>query len=120
MSDNAFTVRSPLGYDICCSGSTWNGYIVPGHRIMEKNIEAVKKALEDPVAIYPSKEWPKRDVYFGLSDIATYKRALYTKVVIDTPDEYNKEESVVSAWPQEDISGNIDEGEIKYVKPKPR
>lgn len=120
MADCAFTVQSPLGYTVQCSSSIWNEHIASGHSLMAKNVDAVTNAISDPVAVYQSDEWPKRDVYFGKSDIATYKQNLYTKVIVDTPDEYNEKGSVVSAWAQKDISGNIDEKGLKYAKFKSR
>lgn len=118
MSNNLCIVESPIGYKVCVSRNTWENHIITGHKTMENNLEAVIDTIKNPDAIFSSEEWPdKRHVYFSTSKSATYKN-LYTKVVVNTPDEYNEYGEVVSAWPQKDMSGGI-EG-IKYVKPKLR
>ena len=109
MTEKIFTIKSPLGYNIVCSDTTWSEHIQTSHAMMSENIEAVKDAVGNPMAVYQSAEWPNRDVYFGKSSQATYGNLLYTKVVVVTPDEYNEEGDVVSAWPQRNISGNIGE-----------
>ena len=118
MSGNSFTVQSPLGYTVVCSSEFWN-HIDDRHPIMKENEKALVNAISDPVAIYSSEKWPeKRDVYFGKTSQATYGEKMFTKVVIDKPDEYNKEGQVISAWPQKSISGNINERGLRYVKSK--
>ena len=118
MSERRFSAKSPLGHWIHCDKRSWN-HIIKGHPQMEENEEAIKKAISEPDQIYESAEWPKRDVYFGKSAEATYGERFYTKVVVDTPDEYNEFGSVVSAWNQKSISGNINTGGLKYDKTKP-
>ena len=120
MTKNVCVAKSPLGYNVCVTEDTWKDHITQGHKIMENNADAIMNAIEDPIAIYGSLEWPNRDVYFGKSEIATYKSSLYTKVIIETPDQYNEYGTVVSAWPQKNIDGNINEKELKHVKPKLR
>ncbi len=115
----SFKVKSPLGYTVSCSKENWSH--IERHEIMKENRDAVIDAVGDPVAIYSSEEWPdKRDVYFGRSNKATYGESLYTKVVVNKPTEYVSDGEVVSAWPQRDISGNIREGGLLYVKSRPR
>jgi hypothetical protein len=120
MTSNLFVVKSPLGHDVCCSENNWHNHIARNHAIMCNNLEAVKNTIVDPDAIYQSEEWPNRNVYFGKSNIATYKDSFYTKVIVASPNEYNGMGSIVSAWPQKDISGNIDEEGLKYVRSKLR
>lgn len=113
-----FKVNSPLGYTVSCSVESWSH--IEQHEIMKTNREAVIEAIGDPTAIYTSEEWPEtRDIYFGKSEKATYGEKLFTKVVVNRPTEYNSEGEVVSAWPQPNISGNIDKGGLQYVKSRP-
>lgn len=115
----SFKVESPLGYTVSCTEENWEH--IKQHQIMEGNIDAIIDAIGDPFAIYTSQEWSEtRDVYFGKSERASYGDKLLTKVIVNKPTEYNSEGEVVSAWPQKDISGNIDEGGLQYVKSKPR
>ncbi|NMB07941.1 MAG: hypothetical protein GX981_06115 [Tissierellia bacterium] len=111
-----FTTTDPLKRKVTCSASTWFNHIFKGHVIMEDNIDSVKSTIENPDVIYQSSQSPARDVYFSKTE-ATYN-PLLTKVIV----EFNKSgESgqVISAWPQKDISGGIeDPGGIKYVKSK--
>ncbi len=114
----SFKVESPLGYTVSCSKERWKH--ITQHEIMKENRAAIMDAIGDPLAVYKSEEWPEtRDIYFGKSESATYGEKLLTKVVVDKPTEYNDEGEIVSAWPQKDISGNISEGGLQYVKPKP-
>jgi hypothetical protein len=114
----SFKVESPLGYTVSCSKENWSH--IERHEIMKENRDAVIDAVGDPVAVYSSEEWPdKRDIYFGRSSKATYGESLYTKVVVNKPTEYISDGEVVSAWPQKDISGNIKEGGLLYVKSRP-
>lgn len=120
MGDRLFTETSPLGYQVCCHRSVWEDHIIKptGHPIMKDNIEAVKETIKQPDVVYGSNEWPNRDVYFKQCSTASYGDKLYTKVVVTTPDIDSDVGAVVTAWPQKKISGKIDEGELKYVKPK--
>lgn len=112
--DNKFEVQSPLGYKVVCLKRQWD-HITKGHSMMANKEKEIKETLSDPEVIYESEEWPdKRDVYFK----ACSNVNAYTKVVIDKPDQYNEEGSVVSAWIQRGISGNISKGGPKYVKSK--
>ena len=122
MSDNrVFKVNSPVGYVVDCDESSWNHITEHGHNIMANNVDAVKKAIADPVAVFTSDQWPeKRDVYFGCSSIATYSDDLVTKVIVDIPTEHDENGHVVSCWPQEKISGGITQEGLKYVKPRSR
>jgi len=71
---------------------------------MRNKINLVIDAIENPSSIWESKTHPEtRDVYFSHKS----SDGAYTKVVIEG-------ESVVSAWRQPEVKGNI--GELKYVK----
>lgn len=114
--DNDIKFFADTKYGKCvCTTASWN-HITDGHKIMEKNEAAIVDALENPLYIYESNQWENRDVYFAKSEKATYGKKLYTKVVV----ENNKEKSneVVTAWPQHDIKGGIEEGGLKHVDSK--
>lgn len=104
VTDEKFKAKSPLGYTVVCLDRQWR-YISQGHSIMQKNKEAIIEAIEEPEYIYKDKERPeKREIYYGNSSTATYRDSgLYTKVVINMPDEYNSEGEVVTAWPTRKI-----------------
>jgi hypothetical protein len=110
MNNILFTARSPLGYNVVCESSQWENHIVAGHRTMRNKVELVEGALESPDSIWSSGTHPEtRDVYFAYNA----PNNAYTKVVVEeAPDVH----SVVSAWIQKEVKGNI--GELKYVKPK--
>ena len=120
MDKPLFTETSPLGYKVACHKSVWEDHIVQqsGHPIMKDNLHAVQETIATPDVVYGSNEWPNRDVYFKQCSTATYGDKMYTKVIVNTPDVNNDTGSVVTAWPQKNLSGKIDEGNLKYVKPK--
>lgn len=111
-----FTVKGPL-YDISCFQYDWK-HITNNHEIMEANKEAIKDTLEKPLCIYNSNQWTNRQIYFGKTDKATYGDKFYTKVVVEMPDTNETEGRLISAWPQKDIKGNVDERRLLYVDRK--
>lgn len=74
--------------------------------------------VSPPFLIFKSEEWQDRDVYFGVTEKATYATKLITKVVVDVPTEYDDKGRVVSSWPQKEMKGNISQKGLKYVKHK--
>ena len=100
---NLFAATNPFGQIVRCSEHRWEKHIVAGHPSMRNKVDSVIGAIENPSSIWESGTHPKtRDVYFShkSSDDA------YTKVIVEG-------ESVVSAWIQREVKGNI--GELKYV-----
>ena len=118
MSENFFEVKSPLGKLIVCSTATWENHIKTGHQIMSGNADKVIETLQDPLIVYESNENASRDVYFGISTYTIsdkHAAELFTKVIVQNESAFS---NVVSAWPQKEIKGGINEGVIKHVKPK--
>lgn len=116
-SHNVIEAFSPLGYIVVCDKSSWE-HIAHNHKIMIGNEQAMKEAIENPLAIFKSEEWQDRDVYFGVTEKATYATKLITKVVVDVPTKYDDKGRVVSSWPQKEMKGNISQKGLKYVKHK--
>lgn len=109
-----FEANSPLGHTVYCSQSVWNDHIVYNHKIMCGKEDIAIAAIEAPMAVFESDTHTNRDVYFG-EFVHTTNKALYTKVIV----ENNKEGStVITAFPQENISGNIKQEVLKYVRRK--
>ena len=119
MGDVLFATWSPLGYPVECSYDTWNAHIAAddGHPIMRDNVANVVSAIENPDAVFYSSQTTMRHVYFQLSQYSVKRSlvALYTKVVVDVSARVSPGK-VVSAWPQNTMSGGI--GGMMYVKPK--
>ena len=112
---NLFQVTDPRGIIVTCSIEQWNEHITPTKQIMIGNEQAVQNSLVLPDVIYGSDECPNRDVYFKHDSGATYSSKLYTKVVVEI---CGNQGTVITSFPKEDISGNINLKELKYVKPK--
>lgn len=113
-SKNIINIKSPLGYNVICSAHRWNNHVIEGHPMMKNRIDDVKCTIKDPLAVYGSDEWANRSVYFGRSK----KSTLFTKVIVEDPNEYSETGALVSAWPQKEIKGNINEKDLRYVKSK--
>lgn len=120
MSNYLFIENSPLGYKVVCYKNDWEEHIISpsGHPIMKNNLRAVRETIAKPEVIYSSNQWPNRDVYFKRCSSATYSDKMYTKVIVEQPYEYTEYARVITSWPQKEVKGNIDEGGLKYVKPK--
>ena len=120
MDERLFIEHSPLGYSVCCYKSDWEQHILgkSGHSIMKNNLESVRITIAKPEFIFASNQWENRDIYFKRCSSATYGGKLYTKVVVQKPDIHDEYGYVVSAWPQPNIKGNIDEGGLLYAKSK--
>ena len=73
---NIIEVRDPNGIRITCSESQWKNHVVLNHPIMEKNVGAVRKTIEDPDAIYESHDsnppLDERWIYTRAEASATY------------------------------------------------
>lgn len=120
MTEEKFVVDTPLGYKVLCNKTTWENHISAGHEVMQKNIDAVIETLQNPNVVYESAEHSNRDVFFGLSENATYGTKLYTTVVVNSADEYNDIGDVVTAFPRKDIGGNINAEKLKFIQNKSR
>lgn len=125
MNDDIIKASSPLGYTVRCSKDQWETHIKENHPVMSNNVPAIIDAIENPVVIYSSRDNPNRDVYFGMSSLATYSNKLYTKVIVSEKDAYanvrgNAIKDMITTFPAKEIGGNVDEGGLKYVNPKPR
>ena len=112
---NIFQTTDPRGIIISCTDTQWNRHIVSSKPIMQGNEQAVSNTLTSPDAIYGSDENKDRDVYFKRDSGATYSSALFTKVIVEI---CGNEGNVITAFPKEGISGNIDPEELKYVRPR--
>lgn len=115
MMGDLFQVVDPRGITITCNEGYWDAHIVSSKPIMQGNEQAVQSTLAAPDVIYGSGEYPERDVYFKQNSGATYSSKLFTKVIVEINGNSGE---VVTAFPREDISGNIDSEELKYVKPR--
>jgi len=118
MSENLFEAKSPLGKLVTCSTDRWSNHIEAGHGIMKGNVDNVINAIQDPFIVYESNEYTQRDVYFASSTYNIEGKAsaeLFTKVIVQNEANFS---TVVSAWPQKEIKGNINDEVMKYVKPK--
>ena len=113
-NDIKFLVDTKFGKCVCTT-SSWN-HITNGHKIMAKNEAAIVDTLKEPLYVYKSDKWGNRDVYFAKSQKATYGEKFYTKVVVENNKE--KPNEVITAWPQPDIKGGIEEGGLKHVDSK--
>lgn len=112
-----FIATDPRGIKIFCDEDQWNKHISAGHHIMSDNQNAVKYTITNPCAIYESNDFPTRDVYFSLAPSTTYKKQLYTKVIVEM-NMANRSGEIVTTFPCPHINGNIKEGGLKYVKSK--
>jgi len=117
MPEPLLRVETPLGKIVVCTHETWINHIEFGHPVMKGNSENVKETLKNPIVVYGSDQKENRDIYFAKSTYNNIGNEFYTKVVVE-----NREidSIVVSAWPQKDVAGGIDEEAIKYVNPKLR
>ncbi|CDA90809.1 unknown [Firmicutes bacterium CAG:238] len=119
MSQKTFEAKTPLGYTVSCTDQTWDHIVTHGHLVMEKNVDALRDAVEDLIYIFESCDYPEsRQIFFGRSSTATYGEKFFTKVVVEMPDEYNEKGEIVSAWPEKKIKGGISIGGLRYVKPR--
>lgn len=115
-----FVAHTPLGYEVAFTEESWNHIVARGHDMMEGNEEAIKDTLTNPNCVFESSEHPEsRHVYFGKSAKASYGEKFLTKVIVEVPNEYNNIGKVVSAWPQKEVKGGINQGGLCYVKYKP-
>jgi|GEM_PF-1367718 len=118
MSKTLFEVKSALGKLVTCSTDTWNNHIKTGHSVMDGNVDKVIDAIQNPFTVYESNDNKQRDVYFAHSMYNINGRPpteLVTKVIVQNEADFS---TVVSAWPQREIKGNINEKVMKYVRPK--
>lgn len=112
-----FAAKSPLGYTVECTEDRWENHVLQGHSMMAGNEQAVIDAIENPIVVYPSKSHrEERHVYFGDSKNASYSSP-YTKVIVGKNDDGAR---TITAFPKEEINGNIEGGEVLYVCDKPR
>jgi len=114
---NVITVTSPLGYIVSCTQSQWNDHILVNHPNMKGKEKIVANAVANPQWVYQSNEFPSRDVYFASSGHTNEKLRL-AKVIVET--NTCQDATIVSAWMQASITGNINPEEIRYVNPKLR
>ena len=121
MSDKPiFKVKTPLEYDVECSKKQWDDHIIKNHSVMTGNEQTVIDALENPLVIYKSGSHPKRHVYFGTTENASYgKKVPYTKVIVDNEKD-GQGYFTITAFPSKKIDGNIDGGELLHASDKPR
>ncbi len=106
MSDK-FVVNNYEDIPIACSQSVWDEHIVFHHSIMEKNINAVKDTIKDPDAVYQSKEYENRKVYFKESSFSSYD--MKTKVIVEDSETKagNPKGEVVTTFPVKDEKGGV-------------
>ena len=82
-------------------------HIANDHPVMANNFHAIYETVETPDAGYTSRDSDSRNVYFKRSGTATYGTKFTTKVVVDYRDP--NVAYIVTAFPQKDEGGNIDE-----------
>lgn len=116
MNDTKFSVNNYNGCTVSCSKSHWDTHVLL-HQVMENNENAVKDTIKDPDAVYESKDYPNREVYFKSSEFSSYK-GLLTKVVVEySPGIKNPQNIVgelVTAFPSKEEKGGI--GNVVYRK----
>lgn len=115
--DILFSAKDPLNRSIILSSNRYYGHIISsdnGHQAHpEFTPEEIKKAIEEPDVVYESIR-PNTDVFFGKT--CTQYPSLYLKVPVILYSDNTGE--VSTAFLSKHISGNINEGGLKYVKPR--
>ena len=111
MSDEKFVVNNFKGVQVSCSETQWTEHVVSAHPIMKNNIEAVKDTIIDPDSVYKTNKPVNREVYFKLSDLATYSTNFYTKVVVEYKNDRGE---LVTAFPSRSETGGI--GDVVYKR----
>lgn len=76
-----FVVDNYEGIPVVCTRSVWDEHVVLHHKVMEKNVDAVKDTIKDPDSVYQSKDYENREVYFKASEFSTYP--MLTKVIVE-------------------------------------
>lgn len=115
--DILFSAKDPLNRDIILSSNRYYDHIISsdnGHQAHpEFTPEEIKEVIEKPDVIYESKR-PNTDVFFGRT--CPQYPSLYLKVPVVIYSDNTGE--VSTAFLSKSISGNINEGGLKYVKPR--
>lgn len=86
-----------------CSRQQWYGHVVKNHSIMGKNKDAIEDTIESPDAVYKSRDYDTRKVFFKESMKATYSTKFKTKVIVDYSNENHGE--IVTAFPAPNEEG---------------
>lgn len=95
-----------------CSNNQWNNHISALHPEIKDNPDLVINTIKDPVVIYQSQDHYDRDAYFKEYSLNTGE---YIKVVVEIKNNFG---DVITAFPVNDIKGNINKEELRYAKPQ--
>ena len=116
--DKLFCVKDPRGKIVSLSKNRYYTHIISNDDQHQAHPEftpnEIQQPIETPDVIYGS-SFPDSDVYFKKGCIQY--PSLFIKVAVSM---YDNEETgeVSTAFLSRHISGNIDEGSLKYVKPR--
>jgi hypothetical protein len=105
---NKFEVTDPRGRLVICESEQWDQHILPSHPEMSSKLEVVKSTVSNPDVILGSDSHNDRDIYFQ-----EYGSDIHTKVIVYSLSDRG---FVVTAFMQKGIRGNINQGDVKYVK----
>lgn len=112
-----FETTDPFGRIIVLASNRYYNHIISSDANHQAHPEftpdEIKVVIESPDVIYES-TYPDSDVYFGKTS-AMYPE-LYLKVPVAIYGDGSGE--VQTAFLSKHISGNINEGGLKYVKPR--
>ena len=112
-----FTTTDPLGRGITLTAKTWNTHISNRHTVLDQQIKAVQKTIEDPEIILPDKEHANRENYFRLCIFPIVPYIVVLKVVTDLTGGVRQ---VWTAYTVEDnmrTQTSIPKGGAIYVRP---
>jgi hypothetical protein len=77
-----FDTTDSTGRRVKLESKQYTDHIILRHPEMEGNVEAMKETVENPQLIIESKQNPKRWLYVGKSELATYP-VVTIKTVVD-------------------------------------